>query len=95
MLTIEEFLVRAPEFESAAEELVQGMLDEAAAELTQAGDWGGVLNTAHRLLTADKLWRSPFGATIRLDGGDSDKPSRYAEELKLLHRKTFPAVLVL
>ncbi len=93
------FRTRAPEFATAPDGLVQAMLDEAALELTTVGDWGALYDIAHRLLASHKLWASPFGATMRLDGGgsggDKEPESRYAVQLADLHTKAFLRAMVI
>lgn len=97
MIDYAAFIVASEEFDTAPPALVQAMLDEAALELTQATtDWGAMLNTAHRLLTAHKLWSSPFGATMRLDnGGEKEPTSRYWQQFTELQERALFPILVL
>jgi hypothetical protein len=92
---IASFRARYPEFSNASDSLVVSCLNEAEMELVANADWGNRFDTAHGLLTADKLWSSPFGATMRLDdAGKVMASSRYAKQLGELHVKTFPKILV-
>lgn len=90
------FLSRYSEFKLISPGLAQACLDEAATEITNAGDWGNRYDTAHGLLAAWKLWDSPSGATMRLDGGDGKeiKISPYERRYRELVAKTFPAFMV-
>ena len=75
-----DFLERYPEFEPAGD-LVDAVLAEQASSIDRAV-FGSSWDTAHGLLTADALWNSPFGVTLRLDSADSAKSDymvRYEE----------------
>lgn len=93
-VTAESFVRERPEFESAGEALVKAALDEAALEL-DATAWGSTYDTAHSLLTAHKLWSSPFGVSMRLDGGNDQDASRYSAQLATLQVKRIPRIMVL
>lgn len=72
------FIDRYPEFEPAAD-LVDATLAEVAGNLSVA-DFGDRYDEAHGLLTADALWRSPFGLTLRLDSDGKKSEYRIAFE---------------
>lgn len=99
-MTKAAFLLRYPEFlpmataVDPATDIVDACLAEADLELTDAGDWGSVRDTAQGLLTADKLWNSPKGATLRLDGGDKEQSSRYGDAFRRLRAGTMSSFLV-
>ncbi len=83
-----------PEFAQITDdEYVQGKLDEAARELSSSA-WGTHYDDAHSLLTADLLWSSPLGATMRLDGGGDGKKSRYLEKFERLRFAVIPRITV-
>ena len=92
--TSTQFMMARPEFEGAGHQLVVSAMNEAALELNAAA-WGTVYPTALSLLTAHKLWSSPFGSSMRLDGGSENDESRYSAQLAALRVKTIPRVMVL
>lgn len=77
------FLDRYPEFEPAGD-LVDTVLAEQADNL-DAAVFGDSYDEAHGLLTADALWNSPFGVTLRLDSADGTK-SDYLRRYKELEK---------
>lgn len=91
------FRTRYPEFSFITDDtFVQAILDEADLELASTDDWGTRRDTAQGLLAADKLWNSPAGATLRMSDTKDDEnapSSRYANALRRLSAKTFPAVI--
>lgn len=84
-MNLATFRVRYPEFRTAANELAQACLDEAAIE-TSSEEFGTAYDTAHGLLAAHKLARSPFGLMSRLDAasGDEGKKTTYEKQLNEL-----------
>jgi hypothetical protein len=92
--TASKFVYERPEFQGAGAHLVTAAMDEAARELSEA-DWGNVYYTALSLLTAHKLWASPFGSSMRLEGGGEEKGSRYLTQLGELQVKRIPRIMVL
>jgi hypothetical protein len=93
-LTVAQFMRDRQEFASAGAQLVKSAMDEATREL-DATAWGNVYDTALSLLTAHKLWSSPFGASMRLDGGSESDSSRYSMQLATLQVKRIPRIMVL
>lgn len=87
-------MLARPEFSSAGTQLVAAAIAEAAREI-DAGAWGNVYDTALSLLTAHKLWSSPFGASMRLDGAGEDDSSRYSAQLATLRLARIPRITVL
>lgn len=70
------FRDRFPEFDETTSELVAATLAEAALEISSE-TYGAEWDAAHGLLTAHKLWSSPFGITLRMDGDPPDGSSKY------------------
>ena len=85
MLSLEQFLDVAPDFKKAGNAFVQGMLDEAAVEISTTA-WGNYQNAAHRLLTSRKLALSPFGKNARMVSveGGTVYDSEYKRLLKIV-----------
>ena len=92
-MVITDFRAGFPEFNAVSPTMVQSHLDETALELA-AADWGNRFDTAHGLLTASRLWSSPFGATMRLDNEGNKRDDPYLEQYENLVRKTFIGALV-
>lgn len=93
-LTAVQLMQARPEFASAGVQLVAAMIAEATLEL-DSGTWGRNYDTAVSLLAAHKLWASPFGSSLRLDGGGDLKSSRYTEQLEALRVARVPRMTVL
>lgn len=71
-----EFLDRYPEFETGGA-LIDGVLAEAAGEMASRGNFGTRHDEAQGALAAHKLWASPFGVSLRLEGDESPYLSAY------------------
>jgi hypothetical protein len=93
-VTSTTFLRANPEFAAAGAQLVVAKLAEAALRIN-AADWGTAYDLAHSLMTAHLLWSSPFGSSMRLDGGSDAGRSRYLEEFERLRLERLPRMLVL
>lgn len=65
LLTLEQFLLVAPEFGDTDRLLIGAMLQEAAQEL-EPSMWGHRLAAGHHYKTADKLALSPMGQNARM-----------------------------
>jgi hypothetical protein len=92
-ITAETFVRDKPEFESAGEALVTATIALAAPRVS-ADQYGDAYDDAHTLMTAHLLWDSPFGASMRRDGG-TDAESPYVTELKALRLERVPRMMVL
>jgi len=92
-ITAESFFRDRPEFESAGEALVATTIALAALRVS-AEQYGDAYDDALSLMTAHLLWDSPFGASMRRDGGD-DAQGPYATELGKLRLERVPRMLVL
>lgn len=95
-MDLDTFRQRFPEFDQASDRLVNGALAEAAGQ-TSAEAWGENYDTAHALLTADILWLSPFGASMRrVDDTKQNEPvaSPYAQRLADARRRLVIPMLV-
>lgn len=79
-MTREEFLVRFPEFESDGPTPLDSILAEVENELVE-DDFDEQFDAAHGYLTAHRLWASPFGAPLRIDGADTST-SDYLKEFQ-------------
>lgn len=93
-LTAPQFLSDRPEFAGAGVELVAKAMRDARVEL-DAEAWGTAYDQALSLLTAHKLWSSPFGESMRLDGSASDGSSRYLTALHRMQMQRIPRIMVL
>jgi len=93
-MDIDAFRTAHPEFNAASTELVQDKLDAAERRLS-ATAWGTRFDDAHGLLTAHLLWSSPFGASMRLEGGEQEKSSRYMKLLNELRVEVIDRVMVI
>jgi hypothetical protein len=89
----ETFVRQNPEFESASEGLVAAKITEAASRL-DTGAWGSGYEKALEYMTADLLWKSPFGVAMRQDGADK-AVSYYEEKFEALRLERIPRVMVL
>lgn len=89
-----EFSTRYPEFASVDEQLIEKKLAEAAERIS-ATAFGSSFDTAQGLFAAHLLWSSPFGASMRLEGGGEEQTSRYWREYSQLRVEKVPSVLVL
>lgn len=90
MMSTATFRARFPEFRTAADDLVQTILDEAALRV-DAQAWGAKLDVAHGYLAAHLLASSPYGKSLRLEGAEE----RYLSLLDELRAETVPGILVL
>ena len=93
-VTPTQFMRERPEFAPAGAALVATALAEATAELS-ADAWGANYDTAVSLRAAHKLWSSPWGAALRLDGGGDQETSRFSEQLAALRVARVPRMIVL
>jgi hypothetical protein len=93
-LTAATFMQERPEFESAGTQLVVATMADAALRVS-AAEFGAKYDDALSLMTAHLLWTSPFGCSMRLDGGGDDNTSRYLTELRALTRENVPRMAVL
>lgn len=88
------FLVRYPEFENSADELIEAALAEALLSLNECV-YGSKRDAAQGALAAHLLWTGPTGVTLRLDGDKpSNEKSRYWQEYVRLRREVAPRFLV-
>lgn len=87
------FVRRNPEFDTASDQLVREKLAEAELRL-DASAWGSVYEKALEYMTADLLWKSPFGVSMRQDGNDK-AVSYYEEKFAELRMERIPRVMVL
>ena len=93
-LTASAFLMLRPEFAAAGPSMVNAtMLD--AAKRVSAVEYGSSYDNALALMTAHLLWESPFGASMRLEGGGEATESRYLKEFRALTRESVPRMGVL
>jgi hypothetical protein len=93
-ITVAQFVSSRPEFSSAGAQLVAEALTEARSKL-DAGTWGNQYDNAVSALAAHLLWTSPFGVSMRLDGGSEESESRYLKELGRLQLARVPRIIVL
>ncbi len=93
-VTATSFMRDRKEFASAGPQLVTSTLAEAATRIS-AAEWGTAYDTAHSLMTAHLLWSSPFGSSMRLEGGSEASKSRYLEEFERLRLERIPRIMVL
>jgi len=89
-----DFRTNYPEFNSASDSLVTAKLADAALRVNSDA-FGTSYDMAHGLMTAHLLWSSPFGASMRRDGGNDDEDSRYRLEFGRLRLEVVPRVVVL
>lgn len=68
-MDLSSFRARYPEFRTAADGLVQAVLDEVATEI-DATVYRDKYDVAHGMKTAQRLARSPFGKNARLSQDD-------------------------
>lgn len=94
-MDIATFKAEYPEFSTQSDPNIQGALNDAASRLA-AAEWGDRYDLVVGLLAADSLWNSPFGATMRQDGGDkSDKKANfYYEQYETVLAETVLPMLV-
>jgi hypothetical protein len=92
-LTPAIFIRDRPEFRSAGTQMVASMMVDAAKRVS-AAEYGDSYDQALALMTAHLLWDSPFGASMRRDGG-ADAASPYLTELANLRLERVPRILVL
>ena len=88
-MSISELRLLYPEFDEAADALVQDKLDEAASGL-YSGAFGSRYDEAHGLLTAHSLAMSPFGRALRQE---DDKETAYEVRLKQVRREAIPRII--
>jgi hypothetical protein len=87
------FIRERPEFASAGAQLVTST-SLLAAKRVSAAEYGDAYDNALALMTAHLLWDSPFGASMRRDGGAA-AASPYLTELANLRVERVPRILVL
>lgn len=87
------FIRQRPEFESAGTSLVRDAIADAALRVS-LDEFGTRYDDALSLMAAHLLWDSPFGASMRRDGGQ-DAASPYLVELRALTRENVPRMAVL
>ena len=87
------FMRERREFESAGTELIVSTMALARQRIS-AAEYGDAYEQVVSLKTAQLLWESPFGVSMRLDGGQ-DTPSKYERELGLLKLERIPRMAVL
>jgi hypothetical protein len=92
-VTSVEFLDRYREFETVDSVTLEATLAQAASRVS-AEVYGSRYDEAHGLMVAHLLWSSPFGATLRLGGGEADGKSKYLMELHQVRREVAPRSLV-
>ena len=91
-LTTASFMRERKEFASAGPQLVTSTIAEARLRVSEA-EYGDGYDHALSLKTAELLWDSPFGVSMRLDGGkNAENP--YRAELKALSRERVPRIAV-
>lgn len=90
-MTPEVFRNRYPEFDSAADHLIEAKLAEAALEL-DAATYGERYDFVQGLKAALILWDSPLGASMRLDSADAEK--RYRQRLAQYRVASVPSIFV-
>lgn len=88
------FIRERPEFGSAGTQLVTSTIADARLRVS-AAEYGDAYDDALSLMTAHLLWESPFGCSMRLDGGGADNESRYLKELRHLKLERVPRMGVL
>jgi len=93
-VTSASFVRDRPEFATASPQLITSTLAVASLRVS-ATEYGDAYDAALSLVTAHLLWESPFGASMRLDGGGEDNESRYLKELRLLRLERIPRMAVL
>lgn len=89
-----KFIRERKEFESAGPELVTSTIADARLRVS-ADEYGAAYEDALSLMTAHLLWESPFGVSMRLDGGSDHTESRYSLELRHLKLERVPRMAVL
>jgi Protein of unknown function (DUF4054) len=92
-LTATSFISDRPEFASAGVKLVASTMADARLRVS-AAEYVGAYDDALSLMTAHLLWDSPFGASMRRDGGQ-DAASPYWTELAKLKLERIPRIGVL
>lgn len=93
MLTVNDFIMRFPEFEPAVEDgLVQVKLDEAEDAISKAS-FGARFDEAHGYLAAHLLAISPFARNVRI-ADDQNNPMSYWERFKQVRAEAVPRMLV-
>jgi hypothetical protein len=83
MLDLAGFRAMFPEFAATSDSLINLSLDDAALRVSP-GVYGGNINRAHGLVTADMLVSAPWGAGARLNPKAVDGKTVYNMALKRL-----------
>jgi Protein of unknown function (DUF4054) len=92
-VTAASFKTARPEFVTASDALVTEALATAALRV-DASQYGTGYDHALSLKAAHLLWDSPFGVSMRRDGGAA-AASPYETELATLRIERVPRILVL
>lgn len=78
MHTLSSFLTAFPEFEPTDTTVVQSALDASGSWI--ADEWGELENEYHGLLTAERLYLSPFGMPSKQESPETASP--YTKRLR-------------
>lgn len=92
-MTLEQFRLSYKEFSQIEDSVIETKLGEAALRVSECA-FGNRYDFAHGLMTAHALWSSPFGATMRLDGGGEQKASPYLRDFARLRVEVIPSIIV-
>jgi hypothetical protein len=82
-VVLADFRTQYPEFNSISDSYVQAKLDQATSHISSTA-FGAHFDEAHGLSTAQLLWESPFGASMRLDSNGNEVEGQYQKQLERL-----------
>jgi hypothetical protein len=80
LITLSEFRVMFPEFQSVVDATINAALTDAADRVSK-GVYKNQLGRAHGLMAADILVSSPWGASARLNAKTADGKTTYSAQL--------------